>query len=257
MAINDAAAARTRRHSQVGLALLRNFDSDARRPTGLSSISPAGAVQRPDWAARDRRRRDEATRRVADLLFVAGMWFQDLFNYDFRRTEMCIIPSAPRRANLLLRLQHRGGLAEHHREDAQVANTKEWFAEQGPARDLRRQPPGGESGLKPSCRRLRRGRNGNESEHAPGPANGNGNGDGRVHLAMAGTIQPRPGAPISPERRPGRLRNRLRLPHVALIAPGPAAESRRRLTVECRRCGLPRPRAHAVTLSASDLDVAR
>jgi 7,8-dihydro-6-hydroxymethylpterin dimethyltransferase len=25
-------------------------------------------------------------------LFVAGMWFQDLFNYDFRRTEMCIIP---------------------------------------------------------------------------------------------------------------------------------------------------------------------
>jgi hypothetical protein len=26
------------------------------------------------------------------LLFVAGMWFQDLFNYDFRRTEMCVIP---------------------------------------------------------------------------------------------------------------------------------------------------------------------
>jgi uncharacterized radical SAM superfamily Fe-S cluster-containing enzyme len=25
-------------------------------------------------------------------LFVAGMWFQDLYNYDFRRTEMCIIP---------------------------------------------------------------------------------------------------------------------------------------------------------------------
>ncbi len=26
------------------------------------------------------------------VLFVAGMHFQDLFNYDFRRTEMCIIP---------------------------------------------------------------------------------------------------------------------------------------------------------------------
>jgi len=26
------------------------------------------------------------------FLFVAGMHFQDLFNYDFRRTEMCIIP---------------------------------------------------------------------------------------------------------------------------------------------------------------------
>jgi uncharacterized radical SAM superfamily Fe-S cluster-containing enzyme len=27
-----------------------------------------------------------------NFLFIAGMWFQDLFNYDFRRTEMCIIP---------------------------------------------------------------------------------------------------------------------------------------------------------------------
>jgi hypothetical protein len=29
-----------------------------------------------------------------NFLFIAGMWFQDLFNYDFRRTEMCIIPYA-------------------------------------------------------------------------------------------------------------------------------------------------------------------
>jgi tetraether lipid synthase len=27
-------------------------------------------------------------------MFIAGMRFQDLFNYDFRRTEMCIIPYA-------------------------------------------------------------------------------------------------------------------------------------------------------------------
>jgi uncharacterized radical SAM superfamily Fe-S cluster-containing enzyme len=30
------------------------------------------------------------------LLFIAGMWFQDLFTYDFRRTEMCIIPYGTR-----------------------------------------------------------------------------------------------------------------------------------------------------------------
>jgi hypothetical protein len=29
-----------------------------------------------------------------NFLFIAGMWFQDLFNYDFRRTEQCIIPYA-------------------------------------------------------------------------------------------------------------------------------------------------------------------
>ncbi len=40
---------------------------------------------------------DAMKRRQSDpwnFLFVAGMWFQDLFNYDFRRTEMCIIPYA-------------------------------------------------------------------------------------------------------------------------------------------------------------------
>ena len=40
---------------------------------------------------------DDIQKRRADrwnFLFIAGMWFQDLFNYDFRRTEMCIIPYA-------------------------------------------------------------------------------------------------------------------------------------------------------------------
>jgi 7,8-dihydro-6-hydroxymethylpterin dimethyltransferase len=40
---------------------------------------------------------DDIAKRRADpwnFLFIAGMWFQDLFNYDFRRTEMCIIPYA-------------------------------------------------------------------------------------------------------------------------------------------------------------------
>jgi hypothetical protein len=43
------------------------------------------------------RSKDDIDRRRSDrwnFLFIAGMWFQDLFNYDFRRTEMCIIPYA-------------------------------------------------------------------------------------------------------------------------------------------------------------------
>ena len=35
------------------------------------------------------------TRSEADewrVLCVEGMWFQDLWTYDFRRTEMCVIP---------------------------------------------------------------------------------------------------------------------------------------------------------------------
>ena len=33
-----------------------------------------------------------------NFLFIAGMSFQDLFNYDFRRTEQCIIPYATQKA---------------------------------------------------------------------------------------------------------------------------------------------------------------
>src|SRR6202140_4308931 len=45
----------------------------------------------------DRTVEDVMKRRNNDrwnFLFIAGMWFQDLFNYDFRRTEQCIIPYA-------------------------------------------------------------------------------------------------------------------------------------------------------------------
>ena len=28
------------------------------------------------------------------ILFIAGMWFQDVWNYDFQRTQMCLIPYA-------------------------------------------------------------------------------------------------------------------------------------------------------------------
>ena len=47
------------------------------------------------------------------MLFVAGMWFQDLYNYDFRRTEMCIIPYGTQELGeiKLLRIQHGRRLA--------------------------------------------------------------------------------------------------------------------------------------------------
>jgi 7,8-dihydro-6-hydroxymethylpterin dimethyltransferase len=75
------------RHFRVA-DLLRKFDKtfaatkDADRKYG----SVAGARTRGDI---DKRRADRW-----NFLFIAGMWFQDLFNYDFRRTEMCIIPYA-------------------------------------------------------------------------------------------------------------------------------------------------------------------
>ncbi len=51
----------------------------------------------------DRTYEDAMKRRAQDpwnFLFIAGMWFQDLFNYDFRRTEMCIIPYATQQGEI-------------------------------------------------------------------------------------------------------------------------------------------------------------
>jgi hypothetical protein len=69
--------------------LLKKFD----KTFGATKGAQQGKYGRVDGA----RTRDDIERRRADrwnFLFIAGMWFQDLFNYDFRRTEMCIIPYA-------------------------------------------------------------------------------------------------------------------------------------------------------------------
>ena len=91
--------------------LLKKFDKTFGATKGASR-----AVGRVDGT----RTADDIARRRADRwnFLVAGMWFQDLFNYDFRRTEMCIIPRHAAGRDLVLRLQHRHRLAQHHREDA-------------------------------------------------------------------------------------------------------------------------------------------
>ena len=43
---------------------------------------------------------EAAQRDQWNFMFIAGMWFQDLFNYDFRRTEMCIIPYATQQGEI-------------------------------------------------------------------------------------------------------------------------------------------------------------
>jgi uncharacterized radical SAM superfamily Fe-S cluster-containing enzyme len=59
-----------------------------------------GASKKDYGSVTGARTRADIARRRSDrwnFLFIAGMWFQDLFNYDFRRTERCIIPYARRR----------------------------------------------------------------------------------------------------------------------------------------------------------------
>jgi uncharacterized radical SAM superfamily Fe-S cluster-containing enzyme len=91
--INDAAQPRAVTLAELAIALCRRFEPrSAPRGFGLTTLlrqflSQTGA--RGSTVGAHARDAGEFSWRV---LFVAGMWFQDLFNYDFRRTEMCIIP---------------------------------------------------------------------------------------------------------------------------------------------------------------------
>ncbi len=81
-----------------------------------------------DYGTESKERRDDRW----NFLFVAGMWFQDLFNYDFRRTEMCIIPYATQEGEISFCAYNTGhgwrNIIEHMHMNATVAN---WYKEHG------------------------------------------------------------------------------------------------------------------------------
>jgi len=102
--INDAS--RTSKWANivgVTLALMRNYDP-YQAPTHFKIVDLLqkfdkcfGATGRKYGKVDGTRTRQDIDIRRSDrwnFLFIAGMWFQDLFNYDFRRTEQCIIPYA-------------------------------------------------------------------------------------------------------------------------------------------------------------------
>jgi uncharacterized radical SAM superfamily Fe-S cluster-containing enzyme len=67
-----------------------------------------------------------------NFLFIAGMWFQDLFNYDFRRTEMCIIPYGTQEGEISFCAYNTGigwrNIIENMHQNATVAK---WYQDHG------------------------------------------------------------------------------------------------------------------------------
>jgi len=81
------------------------------------------------------RSKDDIEKRRSDrwnFLFIAGMWFQDLFNYDFRRTEMCIIPYGTQEGEISFCAYNTGigwrNIIENMHQNATVAK---WYQEHG------------------------------------------------------------------------------------------------------------------------------
>jgi 7,8-dihydro-6-hydroxymethylpterin dimethyltransferase len=103
MKVNDAARGKFMSLVGAGLALLRNYDP-FKAPTHfrikdlmMKFDKSFGASGKDYGKVSGERTAEDIEKRRRDrwnFLFIAGMWFQDLFNYDFRRTEQCIIPYA-------------------------------------------------------------------------------------------------------------------------------------------------------------------
>jgi hypothetical protein len=67
-----------------------------------------------------------------NFLFIAGMWFQDLFNYDFRRTEQCIIPYATQEGEISFCAYNTGvGWRNIIEKMHMTATLTKWYEEKG------------------------------------------------------------------------------------------------------------------------------
>lgn len=102
--VNDAGRGAFLSVVGLTLALLRNYDpfkapKDFRLADLIRKFKKklGGSGKQMNEVVRIETNAQRISRRRTDrwnFLFIACMWFQDLFNYDFRRTEMCIIPYA-------------------------------------------------------------------------------------------------------------------------------------------------------------------
>jgi hypothetical protein len=82
----------------------------------------------------DRTKADIDMRRADrwNFLFIAGMWFQDLFNYDFRRTERCIIPYATQEGEISFCAYNTGiGWRNIIEKMHMTATLTKWYEEHG------------------------------------------------------------------------------------------------------------------------------
>jgi uncharacterized radical SAM superfamily Fe-S cluster-containing enzyme len=142
--VTDAGRGRKLSGMMTGLALLKNFHPfKAPKSLGLNAILKKfdktyglskGADKKYGSSNPDRTFEDAVKRREDpwNFLFIAGMWFQDLFNYDFRRTEMCIIPYGTQEGEISFCAYNTGigwrNIIENMYKNATVAK---WYKDQG------------------------------------------------------------------------------------------------------------------------------
>jgi uncharacterized radical SAM superfamily Fe-S cluster-containing enzyme len=139
--VNDAARGKFLSVTGLALALMRNYDpfmspthfklSDLMKKfdkTFGATGKNYGKVTKDRTAADIELRRSDRW----NFLFIAGMWFQDLFNYDFRRTERCIIPYATQEGEISFCAYNTGiGWRNIIEKMHMTATLTKWYEEHG------------------------------------------------------------------------------------------------------------------------------
>jgi len=133
--IADSARGRALTVAQTALSLLRNYNP-MKAPEGFRLFDllhkfdkqSGGQLGGRVGACEDGDRKNDEWL----LMFVAGMWFQDLWTYDFRRTEMCIIPYATQMGEISFCAYNTGvgwrQIVENMYQNAKVAD---WYKVHG------------------------------------------------------------------------------------------------------------------------------
>ncbi len=139
--ITDAARGKWMSNIMMGLTLLKHYNP-YKSPSQFTlyelfkKFDKSFGLTGKDYGkvTGDRSAEDIEKRRADrwNFLFIAGMWFQDLFNYDFRRTEMCIIPYGTQEGEISFCAYNTGigwrNIIENMHQNATVAK---WYQEHG------------------------------------------------------------------------------------------------------------------------------
>ena len=139
--VNDAGRGKFLSIAGMALCLMKNYDP-FEAPTHFKLMDLLqkfdknyNATGRNYGKVGPERTMDDVMKRRTDrwnFLFIAGMWFQDLFNYDFRRTEQCIIPYATQEGEISFCAYNTGvGWRNIIEKMHMTATLTKWYEEHG------------------------------------------------------------------------------------------------------------------------------
>ncbi len=127
--ITDSARGKAATLAQLMLSFARNFDQ-SKAPEGLDFNELMVLIKHQFHGAIT----DGEIPEVSNwsLLWVGGMWFQDLWTYDFRRTEMCNVPYGTQEGEISFCAYNTGiGWRQIIESKYKNSSTSEWFKTKG------------------------------------------------------------------------------------------------------------------------------